>query len=151
MKFWQLIISASTFVATIVNAQDMELISKRDAISVFAMSKARWISNVQTSVAAGQAQAVGTAATGLGMATVTPDSYMIVQPDYLAGDGRPSVVHITIAYRDPKVSTVMKGAALNSAIEAARKQLAPEFDLLANSEQVQGRLVIHFFITPRGR
>ena len=151
MNLWKLIIAAFGFVQPAADAQEVELLSKKDTQAVFAMTRAHWISNVVNSVAAGQAKAMGTPVSGLSMVTTTPQAHLIVKPDYTSSEQRPDFVQVTVAYLDPKVSVVMKDAVLRSAIESAEKQLAPEFNVIANFEQIQNRLVIYFMIYRKER
>jgi len=149
MNLWKLVVSTFGFGQPAADAQEIELLSKKDAQAVFAMTRANWISNVENSVAAGKAEAMGTPASGLAMVITTVQARLIVKPDYTSNEQRPDFVQVTVAYLDPKVSAVMKDAMLRSAIEAAEKQLAPEFSVIGNFEKIQGRSVIFFLIHRR--
>ena len=124
-----------------------EILSKDDAKATFAMSQQQWNENLRQLVAAGAAVHTGTESSGFGMATNTPEGYILmVKPDYSRGPRRPAFVQVTVGYRPP-VPSFLTDQHLSSLIADAKTQLAPEFFVIGNFERIQGGLAVFFTIS----
>ena len=131
-------------------ASDIEILSKDDARAMFAMTRAQWVENVRRAVIAGVARAMGSPETALAMATTTPTGVLFVKPDF-SGEGRkPDFIQVTVGYRYPK-SALLTDSALNDAVQASKKQMEPEYEVIGNVERIQGEVAIFFIITEKKR
>ena len=131
-----------------MQAEEFELLSKDDARAMFAMTREQWILNVQAAASAGSAKAFGTPQ-DISMIMSKPDWDLIVKPNYRGNESRPDIIQVTVAYRDPKAAVIFTDTAISSLTQQAKKQLAPEFDVHANAERIQNRVVIFFLITQK--
>ena len=129
-------------------ASDIEILSKDDARAMFAMTRIQWVENVRRLVISGVTKAMGSPETGLAMATTTPTGQLMVRPDY-SGEGRkPYLVQVMIGYRYP-MSALLTDSALNDAIQASKRQMEPEYDVIGNVERIRGEVAIFFIITEK--
>ena len=131
-----------------MQAEEFELLSKDDARAMFAMTRAQWISNVQAAASAGSARALGTPQ-DISMIMSKPDWDLVVKPGYRGNEPKPDIIQVTVAYRDPKVAEILTDAVIGSLTQQAKKQLAPEFEVHANAERIQDRVVIFFLISQK--
>lgn len=126
---------------------DERILSKDDARVMFSMSKDQWLANVQQAVTTGVANAMGTPETGLGMATSTPGGdLLIVRPNYGENDQKPDFIQVTVGYREPR-ATLLTDSVLEDAIQAARAQMEPEYDVIGTVERLPGGVSVFFIIT----
>ncbi len=125
----------------------IEILSKDDARAMFAMTKDEWIANLHQAVAAGAATPMGTPETGLGMAMNTPDGdLLVVRPIYSENEQTPDFIQVTVGYRYPR-STFLTDAALEDAIQAAKAQMMPDYDVTGSVEEMIGGISVFFIIT----
>lgn len=130
-------------------APAIEILSKDDAREMFAMTKQEWVVNVQRAVAAGVATSTGTPETNFGMAMTTMGTdLLLVTPSYGEDGRKPEFIQVVVGYRDPTAQH-LSDAALKEAIETAREQLAPEYDVIGDSERLEGGASVWFIITER--
>jgi len=125
---------------------EIEILSKEDARTVCAMTRAQWVENVSQAVIAGLATAMGNPETGLSMATTTPVGELIVRPNF-SGDGKkPDFILVTVGYSHP-TSALLTDAALNDAIQESKRQMEPEYEVSGWVERIQDRAAVFFVIT----
>jgi hypothetical protein len=125
---------------------DLEILSKSDALQLFAMSKQQWQQNVAAVVAAGLGTRAGD---GTVLSMKTPVGYVITRPDYSRGNSRPAFVQVTVAYPPGGPIPPFTDVLAAEAIAHAQQQMAPEFDVIGNMERVQGGLAFFFIISER--
>jgi len=126
----------------------VEILSKDYARAIFAMTKSQWLTNVRQAVAAGAARLIGSQKTGFGMATKTPDAFLIVKPDYDENEQIPDFILVSVGYSH-SISALLTDGALRDAIQTAKAQMMPEYDAHGSFERIQGRAAIFFTITPK--
>lgn len=130
-------------------APTVEILSKDDARAMFSMTKEQWHANVRQAVAAGMARSMGTSETGFGMAMSTPEGdLLMVRPDYSKNEQKPYFIQVTIGYRDPRAEH-LTDSALKDAIETAKAQMEPEYDVFGRVERIQGGVSTFFIITEK--
>jgi hypothetical protein len=133
-------------VSTAASQSGLEILSKADAVQLFKMSKQQWQQNVATVVAAG----LGTPSPdGTTLSVKTPTGYAITRPDYSRGNSRPAFVQVTIAYPPGGPLPAFTDTMAADLIAHTQQQMAPEFDVLGNTERLQGGLVFFFIISER--
>lgn len=131
-------------------APDLEILSKDDARAIFAMTRSEWVENVQRAVTAGAARAMGRPESGgVTMVMTSQAGELFVRPDY-SDEGTPDFLIVTVGYRSPTVEP-LTDAALNDAIERAKRQMEPEYEVTGRVERLEGSLAIFFTITEKNR
>jgi hypothetical protein len=129
----------------------IEILSKDDARAMFEMTKEQWHSNVYQAVAAGAVMPMGTPETGYGMAMNTPDGdLLVVKPVYFGNDRSPDLIQVTVGYRPPR-SALLTNADLEDAVRVAKIQMAPEYEVTASIEEIEGGVSIFFIIAERAQ
>ena len=126
---------------------DLEILSKNDARSIFAMTRSEWTENVRQAVMAGAATATGIPESGATMATTTPTGYLFVKPDY-SDEGRPHFIQVTVGYRSP-TAELLSDAMLNDVIDHATRQMDPEYEVIGRVERLEGGAAIFFILTEK--
>ncbi len=129
-------------------APDIEILSKDDARAMFAMTRAQWVEYVRRAIVAGVAKAMGSPETGLAIATTTPAAQLIVRPDFSGEGQKPDFIQVTVGYRYPR-SALLTDSALNDAIQASKRQMEPEYEVIGDVERIQGGVAIFFIITEK--
>ena len=132
--------------------QDIEVMSKADAIRLFAMSRQQWQQNVADAVTAGAATATGFQSDLVGMTITTPEWMVTTRVDYSGGDARPRFLHLTVAYL-PGSGPTFTDAGAKEAIATVQGQMAPEFEIIGKFERLAGGQAFFFTIMetdPRG-
>ena len=114
------------------------------------MTRAQWVVNVREAVIAGAATAMGTPETGLSMAMSRPTGELMVRLDFSAQALRPDFIQVTVGYHYP-TAAALTDAALNDAIQAAKRQMAPEYEVIGNVERITGGAIVLFIIVERNR
>jgi hypothetical protein len=127
-----------------VGTPDLEILSKADARSIFAMTRSEWTENVRQAVMAGAATAMGDPESGATLATTNPTGYFFVKPNY-SGKGRPDFVQATVGYRSP-TAELLSDNMLNDVIDYATRQMEPEYKVVGRIERLEGAVVAIFFI-----
>jgi hypothetical protein len=124
---------------------ELEILSKVDAIRLFGLTRSEWLQNVRSAVAAGSAMQTGDAI-GIGMTMQTKDGDLLtVRPDYSNGDGKPAFILVSVGYRAGRANRLTEQG-LRDAIAAAKRQMAPEFDVHGDIERVAGGVALFFTI-----
>jgi hypothetical protein len=124
----------------------IEILSKDDARAMFSMTQEEWVANVRRSVDAGIATAMGTPETGFGMAMITPEGdRLLVVPDYSKSDQKPYFIQVTVGYTGERAA-LMPDPALADAIETAKVQMKPEYEVFGDFERYQNAVAIFFII-----
>lgn len=131
-------------------ASDIEFLSKHDTRAIFAMTHGQWGDYVHRAVKAGMAKAMGSATSGLAMGMKTGSGSLVIRPDYRSGEDKPLFIQVTVAYRSPKAETLTESA-LTGAIDAAQKELAPEYRVAGKVEKFRAGVAIVYVITEAGR
>lgn len=128
-------------------AAEIELLSKRDAVRLFGLSKTQWAQEVRRAVVTGPArQTPGGDQNLVGMFITTAEGDLLtVRLDYSQGDRRPGFIQVAIGYK-PDRATLFDGQDLDDIIAAAQRQMAPEFDVIGNVERTEGGLAFFFTI-----
>ena len=123
----------------------LEILSKDDARSIFGMARADWVENVRRAVMAGQAEATGSAESGgVTMHTPTQTGFLSVGPDYSAED-RPAFIQVTVVFRSPTAEH-LEDSALEDAIELAKRQMKPEYEVMGHVDRLEGAVALFFMI-----
>ncbi len=73
---------------------------------------------------------------------------LLVTPNYDEDGRKPEFIQVVVGYRDPTAQH-LSDAALKEAIETAREQMAPEYDMIGDSERLEGGVSVWFIITER--
>lgn len=123
-----------------------EILSKADAIRLFGLTKQQWLDNVKAAVAAGAISATDRESLAPGMMTRTPEGdFLTVRVDYSKSDSKPTFIQVVVAYppnRRPRITAEM----LTGVVEAAQRQMAPEFNVHGSVEPIEGGVGIFFHI-----
>jgi hypothetical protein len=141
-----LLLDSIAGVSAAFGQSDIQILSKADALQLFAMSKQQWLQNVAGVVGAGLGTRSGD---GTGLSIKTPVGYVITRPDYSRGNSRPAFLQVTVAYPPAGPIPSFTDAMANELIVKTQQQMAPEFDVLGNMERVQGGLAFFFIISER--
>jgi hypothetical protein len=124
-----------------------EILSKADAIRLFGLTKQQWFENVKAAVAAGAVSATDRQSLAPGMTTRTPEGdFLTVRVDYSKGDRKPTFIQVVVAYppnRRPRMTAEM----LTGVIEAAQRQMAPEFYIHGSVDPIEGGVAVFFHIS----
>ena len=139
-------IPASSYSQDATKDSDM-ILSKKDAALMFALQRSEWNNNVEAAYRSGIAKATGAAERGYGMVTPSPYGFMIVSPNYSSA-GFPDFIQVTVAYRPPHAQK-MTDARLEDAIQKAKTELAPEYEVIGNVDRIKGGVGIFFIISKR--
>ena len=140
----------SPSVALVQEAANLELLSKDDARAIFAMTRAEWAENVRRAVATGAARATGKSESGgVTMVTTTQAGELFVRPDY-SDEGRPDFILVTVGYRSPPAE-LLSDASLNDAIELAKRQMEPEYEVTGRVERLEAGAAVFFTIMEKDR
>lgn len=127
----------------------VEILSKDDARELFSTTKEQWLARVRLTVAAGMARPMGAPETGFGMAVTTPEGdLLIVRPSYGMNEQKPDFIQVTVGYRHPR-GALLTDSLLKEAIQTAKAQMEPEYDVIGNFERIRGGLSVFFFITEK--
>jgi hypothetical protein len=130
---------------------EIELLSKADAIRLFRLTKQQWLQEVRTAVASGQAVPTGGDPHMPGMTTTTVDGDIItVRLDYSKGDRKPLFVQVVIGYRPPRAK-LFTDSTVKEALAEAKRQMAPEFEVVGSAERIEGGLAFFFELLEKGR
>jgi hypothetical protein len=130
---------------------DIELLSKADAIRLFKLTKPQWLEEIRTAAASGQATATGGDPQMPGMSTTTPDGDLLtVRMDYSKGDREPDFIQVVSAYRPPRAE-LFTDRAVKDVLAEARRQMAPEFQVVSSADRIEGGLAFFFHILEKGR
>jgi hypothetical protein len=152
-RIWRLLFAALLGTGTPSYAQgnDIELLSKADALRLFKLTKPQWLQEIRTAVAGGQATATGGDPQMPGMSTTTPDGDLLtVRMDYSKGDRKPTFIQVVIGYR-PHRAKLFTESTVKDALAAAQRQMAPEFEVVGNADRIEGGLAFFFHIMEKGR
>ncbi len=129
---------------------ETELLSKADAVRLFSLTKDQWLQEVRRAVARGAAIQTPGYPSLVGMSTTTAEGDLLtVSLDYSQGDARPAFGQVVVGYRPPRVARFDE-ATVRKILEAAKRQMAPEFDVMGNAERIEGGLAFFFMITRSG-
>ena len=132
--------------AVVAQSADRQILSKDDTRAIFAMSREQWEANLSAAIALGQAQPYESAEDVTGMLTEHfGGTIMIVRPLYDIGSPRPMAIQVIVGYQKP-LSYALTDAGLAATIDSARRQLAPEFDVLAHVMRHEAVVVVIFVI-----
>lgn len=119
-----------------------EAVSKDDARAWFSMTRERWREKVRENVAAGTASALEAEETGVAMVTRSAaGNLLVIRPLYLRGLERPDAVHVTVHYRGAAAAQ-FTDTMVEQALSAARRALAPEFELNDGIERSATQLLV---------
>lgn len=130
---------------------ELEILSKADALRLFGLTKQQWLQEVRAAVAAGSAMQTPTTSPFIGMSHRTPDGDLLtVRLDYSQGDARPSFIQVVVGY-PPARAGIVTDRALQDAIAAAQRQMAPEFEVIGNADRIGGGVGLFFMILDRRR
>jgi hypothetical protein len=123
---------------------DTELVSKADAVRLFAMSRQQWEENVAAAVAARLAtRAESSGFTGMTMRTDT--GFLSTRLDYSNGDQKPTTIQLAIGYR-PEHAWLFTDERARSVIAEVERQMAPEFEVIGDANRPMGGWMFNFFI-----
>lgn len=126
--------------------RDSDILSKADAIRLFSLTKQQWLDNIKAAVASKAATAVPGDPRMPKMAMSTsPHEFLIVGVDYSKGDGKPAFIQVVVGYR-PTRRPPMTAAMLSGVIAEAQRQMAPEFHVFGNVEDIEGGVGVFFTI-----
>ena len=126
--------------------RDVEILSKADAVQLFAMPRSQWEQNVARAMGTGAARAAPRSKTGMvGMMVRTPDGLVTTRLEYPRGEARPASIHVFVVLTQAQLTE----SRAREVIEAAQRQLAPEFDVKGDMEPVPGGVSFFFTITER--
>lgn len=113
---------------------------------MFQMSRTQWEANVARASAARQAKPFGTKDSGIGLATETPDGILIVRPIYTDNALRPGALQVSVGYRPGTAGSKRSDTDVGEILAAVKKQMSPEYSLIADFERISGGLTISFMI-----
>lgn len=144
-----LLVSASWGSAAAAQPPNIEMLSKDDALKIFAMSRQQWERNVTALVAAGAAERTYPSPLGLvGMVMNTPEGTVITRLDYSQGDARPAFAQMAFTV-GPSWSARLTEASALETIADIQQQLAPEFDVDGRVDRLSGGPAFFFIIRER--
>jgi len=156
-KVWRLILAALLGTGAgygTISAQgksEIELVSKADAIRLFKLTKQQWLQEIRAAVSSGQAVATGGDPQIPGMSTTTPEGdILVVRVDYSKDDRKPLFIQVMVGYRQHRAKLFTDGN-VKDAIVAAQRQMAPEFEVVANADRIEGGLAFFIQILEAGR
>lgn len=130
-------------------APTVEILSKDDARELFSTTKEQWLARVRLTVTAGMTRPMGAPETGLGMVVNTPEGdLLMVMPSYGKNDQKPDFIQVSVGYRYPRAA-LFTDSVLKEAVQTAKVQMEPEYDVIGNVERIRGGLSIFFFITEK--
>jgi hypothetical protein len=130
---------------------EIEILSKADAIRLFALTKDQWLGQIRTAVAAGAATQTGGDRRIPGMSTTTPEGDLLtIRLDYSKGDAKPVFIQVVIGYRPPRAK-LFNDRDMPEFFAAVQRQMAPEFEVVGSAERIEGGLGIFFSILEKGR
>jgi hypothetical protein len=128
-------------------AAEIEILSKEDATRLFRLSRPQWLQEIRTAVAAGGVTETGGDPRIPGMSTTTPEGDLLtVRLDYSQGDRKPVFIQVVVGYRPPRAALLFPKGDLTEVIDAAKRQMAPEFQVIGSSERIEGGLGLFFTI-----
>jgi hypothetical protein len=142
-----LFVLVAVVTSAVAASKDLELLSKADAQSMFSSTRDEWKEKINRAVIAGAARHYGADPRAPAIMTETPDGILIVSGLYDRGDSRPSALHVSTVYRPNSAGARMGNDRINELIRVAKKQMLPEYSVIANFDRVGGGLLIDFFIT----
>lgn len=130
-------------------APTVEILSKDDARELFSTTKEQWLARVQSTVAAGMARPMGDPETVFGMVVNTPEGdLLMVMPSYGKNEQKPDFIQVSVGYRYPRAA-LLTDSVLKEAIQAAKVQMEPEYDVIGNFERIRGGLSVFFIIAEK--
>jgi hypothetical protein len=74
----------------------------------------------------------------------------VVKPVYFGNDRSPDLIQVTVGYRPPR-SALLTNADLEDAVRVAKIQMAPEYEVTARIEEIEGGVSIFFIIAERAQ
>jgi hypothetical protein len=127
-------------------SSEIEIMSKADAIRLSGLSSGEWLQEVQRAVAAGAAMQVPGDSRLIGMSTTTVEGDLLtVRLDYSQGEDKPAFIQVVVGYRPPRAGRFNEGT-IRGAIATAKRQMAPEFDVMGNAETIEDGLAFFFTV-----
>lgn len=129
---------------------EIEILSKADALRLFGLTKDEWRRNVRDAVAVGAAtQTYREPSPMLGMATTTPEGDLLtVNLDYSKGESRPVFIQVIVGYKPHRAARITDQMVRDS-VAAVQRQMAPEFEVHGNAERIESGLGVFFAILDR--
>ena len=128
--------------------RELEIVSKSDAVRLFATTRLEWRKNIDAAVTAGKATRLSPSSSGfVGMAVKTDSGYLMTRLSYAKGDARPDVIQLVVGYRPGQQR--FTDAQAQRVIAAVQQQLAPEFEVIGNFERPEGGSAFFFFISEK--
>lgn len=129
--------------------QEIEMLSKADAIHIFGMSRQEWDRNISALVASGAATRTFPSASGLvGLAMPMPEGVVITRLDYSTGDAKPSFAQMAFTLPESWLPLFTDTVAKDT-IENIKKQLAPEFEVEGRMDRLRAGPAFFFIIKER--
>lgn len=127
---------------------DLEIVSKDDAVRLFATPRREWEKNIDAVVTAGKGTRLSPSSSGLvGMAVKTDSGYLMTRLSYAKGDSKPDVIQLVIGYQPGQAR--FTDAQAQQIIAAVQRQLAPEFEVTGDFERPEGGSAFFFFISAK--
>lgn len=124
---------------------NVELLSKADATRLFGLSKDQWLQEVRQIAASGGARETpGDRIPGV--STITPEGDLLtVRLDYSEGDNRPAFIQVVVGYA-PARAALFNDGTLRSLVDAATREMEPEFMVMGDARRIEGGLAFFFEI-----
>lgn len=126
----------------------IELVSKRDARKLFATPRHQWSENVRRAAASGMAVPLRQGGPrSVGMSVRAAGGAVSTLLRYDAGDARPTAVLFVMWYDTPDAQNLTDAFA-RRIVATVKRQLAPEFHVMGETDRLEQGVAFYFFITP---
>lgn len=126
----------------------IELVSKRDARKLFATPRHQWKENVRRAAASGMAVPLRQAGSrSVGMSVRAAGGAVSTLLRYDAGDARPTAVMFVMWYDSPDAQNLTDAFA-RRIVATVKRQMAPEFHVMGETDRLETGVAFYFFITP---
>ena len=126
------------------------ILSKKDAMAMFAMSKSKWNKNVLSAASTGQFKAVQGSGGILGMGSRHPGgTALLVKPYYDKGDKKPDLLQIITVF-PLKFRFLFSKKSVDDFQQTAKNEMKPEYNIILIFKEEPYGFVFDFFIRETG-